>query len=194
MFAGCIFGWDVPAADPDNWNEEGTAVEWPDFPGTAAAIKARKDHPIKFNSYRTAYCGYYDEEWRMAAFLCPECAWIGTYDEMCGPNAFEELMDFRCPQCEKMLLIINYPTYQETLEAAAQGNWFAEYELGVMSGEGEYWEDYKRRVEAHNQSLREAWLKFDGPKKYYAKTSEGYAEVDNDTAANLIEAAVAPKG
>ncbi len=30
--------------------------------------------------------------------------------------------------------------------------------------------------------------KFDGPKKYFAKTTEGYVEVDNETAEKMIEA------
>lgn len=192
MFAGAIFGWDAPIADPDNFNEDGTAFQWPEFPGAAAAFEARKAPAIWYSPYDTACCDYFAEEWRMAAILCTECAWIGTHDEMSGPNAFEELMDFRCPDCGKMLLIISYPTYQETVEAAAQGNPHAVYNLGVMSGEGEHWEDYKRRVEAYNRELSEAWLNFDGPKKYFVKTPDGYAEVDNDTAVKLIEAGDAP--
>jgi hypothetical protein len=186
MFAGCVFGWDVPAADPDNWNADGTGVRWPEFPGTVAAVEARKKSPITYSSYRTAYCGYYAEEWRTAAFVCPECAWVGTHDEMAGPNVFDELMDYGCPRCEKMLLIINYPTHEETVEAAARGNRHAEYQLGVMSGEGEHWEDYKRRIEAYNQGLREAWLRFEGPKKYFVRTPEGFVEMDNETASALI--------
>ena len=78
---------------------------------------------------------YYDDEWRSGRFTCPECAWTGTRREMSGPNMFSDLADYECPRCEKMLLIVGYPTRAETREAAANGNPEALRNLGGMSGE-----------------------------------------------------------
>jgi predicted RNA-binding Zn-ribbon protein involved in translation (DUF1610 family) len=121
---------------------------------------------------------YFDDGWRTDVYTCPMCGWEGSHWEMSGPNLFRELMDFECPECEKMLLIVNYATYKEAREAAAKGNQEAVYALGVMSGEGPHWEDYKLKIEAYNQGLREAWLNFDGPKRYFVKTPDGYVEAD----------------
>lgn len=35
---------------------------------------------------------------------------------------FSELMDFSCPSCDKMILIVSYPTLEEIEQAAAYGN------------------------------------------------------------------------
>jgi hypothetical protein len=53
-------------------------------------------------------------------------------------------------------------------EAAAAGNKHALYDLSVMSGKGEHWEDYKRRAEEISQSQRDMFEKFDGPKTLVA--------------------------
>jgi transcription elongation factor Elf1 len=144
---------------------------------------------VSYNCYGTPIYDAYDEdEWRTKDFTCPKCGWRGNPREMSGPNLFRELMDFECPKCEKMLLIVGYATYQETLEAAARGNEHAKCQLGVMSGEGEHWEAFKRMIEACNDRKRQAWLKFDGPKKYYVKTPEGYEELDTEAATKLLEA------
>ena len=38
---------------------------------------------------------YYDEEWRTHVYVCPECSWSGTHEEMRGPYMFEELCDYK---------------------------------------------------------------------------------------------------
>jgi predicted RNA-binding Zn-ribbon protein involved in translation (DUF1610 family) len=111
---------------------------------------------------------YYDEEWRAKVFQCPKCGWGGTHDEMAGPNIFEELVDYGCPNCPKMLLIISHPFMSQTIEAAAAGNEHALYELGVRSMKGEHWEDFKRRTEEANQVLEDEFKNHDGPKRRFA--------------------------
>jgi len=77
---------------------------------------------IYFNIYQTACCDYYDEEWRPHVFNCPVCGWEGGCDEMDGPNVYNELMDYGCPACDKMLLIVNFPILHEIMQAANRGN------------------------------------------------------------------------
>jgi hypothetical protein len=57
---------------------------------------------------------------RHAVLTCPGCAWTG-----CGADneeTFSELLDVRCPKCDRMLLIVAYATADETRAAAAAGN------------------------------------------------------------------------
>ena len=111
-----------------------------------------------------AHYKYYDDEWRTRTFKCPQCGWEGMYEEMDGPNLFNELFDCECLKCDKILLIVTYPTMNETIEAAALGNEHAKRELGTRSGEGEYFEEFKKEVEEVNQELRAGWDTFDGDK------------------------------
>ena len=61
---------------------------------------------------------YYDYD-AQAELDCPACGWHGTT----GPDEyFDELFDVRCPSCERMLLIVSFPTAAETRAAAAAGN------------------------------------------------------------------------
>lgn len=64
---------------------------------------------------------YYDLDWRIEEFKCPDCGWSGKMDEMSN-ELFNEVMDFSCPSCDKMILIVSYPTLDEIEEAAASGN------------------------------------------------------------------------
>ncbi|HMU28272.1 MAG TPA: hypothetical protein PKA65_12800 [Solirubrobacterales bacterium] len=61
---------------------------------------------------------YYDYD-RSEKVEC-RCGWSGQ------PGAYEdyfhELLDVTCPRCDRMLLIVPYPTRAETEEAAAAGN------------------------------------------------------------------------
>jgi len=107
---------------------------------------------------------YYDEEWRDKVFQCPECGWSGTHEEMAGPNIFEELVDYACQRCDKMLLIVSHPYMSQTLEAAAAGNEYALFELGVMSGEGEHFEKFKHDMESLNRVVMESFDIFEGEK------------------------------
>ena len=64
---------------------------------------------------------YYDGRWRTNSFSCPDCGWIGETKSMA--RAIRKLMiGLSCPDCEKTLLILSYPTPEETREAAAEGN------------------------------------------------------------------------
>lgn len=48
------------------------------------------------------------------------CGWSGrSRDE---ENYFREVLDVTCPKCDTMLLIVAYPTHDETRAAAAAGN------------------------------------------------------------------------
>jgi hypothetical protein len=62
-----------------------------------------------------------------AGLSCPACGWSGTgagHEEL-----HAELLDVRCPDCDQMLLIVPYPTAEETRAAAAAGNEAAAAEL-----------------------------------------------------------------
>jgi len=52
---------------------------------------------------------------------CPDCGWSGT-----GKDASQEmhrdLFDVSCPRCDQMLLVVGFPTIEETRQAAAAGN------------------------------------------------------------------------
>ena len=67
----------------------------------------------------------YRENERLA---CPHCGWSGQAGEA-DRGFYEELFDVSCPRCEKMLLVVSYPTIEETRRAAAAGNDAAKREL-----------------------------------------------------------------
>lgn len=60
----------------------------------------------------------FDENARLA---CSSCGWVGPGTDA-DTNYFKELFDLRCPRCERMILIVAYPTIDETKAAAAHGN------------------------------------------------------------------------
>lgn len=66
----------------------------------------------------------YDRE---APITCPDCGWSGRGAD--NEDYFEELLDVRCPECDRMLLIVSFPTAAETRAAAAAGNPQAQAEL-----------------------------------------------------------------
>lgn len=49
---------------------------------------------------------------------CPECGWRGTEGEA-GIEVYELLSDRSCPECDKMLLVVPHPTFEETRAAFA---------------------------------------------------------------------------
>lgn len=65
-------------------------------------------------------CNYYGE-WRNKSFNCPNCNWLGSASDM-DMEMHAELADYSCPRCETMVLIVSYPTLEETRIAAAAGN------------------------------------------------------------------------
>ncbi len=42
---------------------------------------------------------------------CPECGWKGTAKG--NIEHYSHLFDVCCPKCDKMILIVNYPTIRE---------------------------------------------------------------------------------
>lgn len=71
--------------------------------------------------------GYYDF-WEDEPLTCPHCGWTGQAGDG-SQEAHTELFDVSCPRCDKMLLIVSYPTIDETTQAAAAGNEAAKAEL-----------------------------------------------------------------
>ena len=107
-----------------------------------------------FNPAHAAKCyEYFDDEWRTRIFQCPVCGWSGTHEEMDGPNLYRELFDCGCKNCDKMILIVSYPTGKQIIEAAANGNEHAQQELAIRFGEGRALEAYKKEIEAINRTL-----------------------------------------
>ncbi len=60
----------------------------------------------------------YNERERLT---CPRCGWTGQAGEA-GSEHHRELFDVSCPSCDKMLLVVSYPTIEETKRAAGKGN------------------------------------------------------------------------
>ena len=72
------------------------------------------------------HLGYWGYD-RDATLSCPACSWSGRGAD--NEESFEDLIDVRCPQCDRMLLIVTFPTIEETRAAAAAGNPRAEADL-----------------------------------------------------------------
>src|SRR4051812_7680742 len=77
-------------------------------------------------SMSAKHLNYWDYD-RDAALTCPSCGWSGLGAD--HENYFEELLDVSCPKCDRMLLIVAFPTIEETRAAAAAGNARAQAEL-----------------------------------------------------------------
>ena len=52
---------------------------------------------------------------------CQDCGWTGTAQEAFG-EIYRELTDFRCPDCDRLILIVPHVTVAEMREYAAAGN------------------------------------------------------------------------
>ena len=55
------------------------------------------------------------------ALTCPVCGWSGRACRA-GQEYFDELMHYECPECQKILRIVPYPTVDEMRAWAARGN------------------------------------------------------------------------
>jgi hypothetical protein len=64
---------------------------------------------------------YFGSDWRTRSFECLACHWSGKTDEM-SSEPFRELMEYSCPQCFEILVLVSYPTRQEVEGAAAAGD------------------------------------------------------------------------
>jgi len=62
---------------------------------------------------------YYEYD-RTASIICPGCGCSGVCSE--NEDYFSEVMDIRCGSCDRMLLIVPFPTHAETRKAASEGN------------------------------------------------------------------------
>lgn len=63
---------------------------------------------------------YYDDDWRSPVQACPGCGWSGIAAEM-SMELYEELADYSCPDCDRMLLVVGHPTLEEIVRAAGRG-------------------------------------------------------------------------
>jgi hypothetical protein len=77
----------------------------------------------------------YDRE---AAITCPRCGWSGPAG--CGEDFHQELLDVTRPSCSQMLLIVPFPTTEETRAAAAAGNPLAQAEIPNVDNIEKRWE------------------------------------------------------
>ena len=78
---------------------------------------------------------------------CPSCGWSGRRGNIAEQH--RDLLDFCCPRCDKMLLIVPFPTVDETRAAAAAGNPRALAELSNLEAAE------ARAMHAHSLELRE---------------------------------------
>ena len=65
------------------------------------------------------YC--YFDNYRSETFTCPVCGWSGGFGQL-EQEQYRDLFDGSCPQCEKMLIVVSFPTAEEIRKAAADGN------------------------------------------------------------------------
>lgn len=80
----------------------------------------------------------YDES---SDLTCWKCGWRGPARDA-SQETYRELFDVSCPRCDKMLLIVPFPTADETKVAAAAGNHVAKENLPeVLQAEA-----YQRRA------------------------------------------------
>lgn len=63
---------------------------------------------------------YFDKGWREERFSCDRCGWSGATEGMV-PDSYREVMDYSCPACDTMLVIVSHPTIDEIREAARNG-------------------------------------------------------------------------
>src|SRR5262245_12099728 len=64
---------------------------------------------------------FYAEYSNEMELVCPICGWIGLAKDA-ESEEYKDLFDVSCPKCSKMLLVVPYPTIQQTKEAATAGN------------------------------------------------------------------------
>ena len=79
-----------------------------------------------------------------AAIMCPGCGWSGPGAEA-SIEQHEELLDVSCPRCDRMLLIVNYPTPAETREAAALGHPQALEDSQFLDARSTFLAEFERR-------------------------------------------------
>lgn len=89
------------------------------------------------------YLNYWDYH-RDTPVTCPGCGWTG-----CPPGheeVYDDLLDVHCPDCGRMLLVVPFPTLEETRAAAAEGNPDAQEELPDAEARHNARESFLRRA------------------------------------------------
>jgi hypothetical protein len=85
---------------------------------------------------------YWDfDSQRDTPLTCPVCGWTGSAEE--NMDVHDDLFDVCCPKCDRMILIVRFPTVAETRAAAATGNQRAAASLPSMEAQqkarSEWW-------------------------------------------------------
>jgi hypothetical protein len=112
----------------------------------ASAACQMPAHHRDLTSMTARRLNYWDYD-RRATVTCPDCGWSGRCAD--HENAFSELLDVRCGACDRMLLIVRFPTDEETRAAAAAGNAEAQAEMRAVDIR------QARQVKADLHQLRE---------------------------------------
>lgn len=73
----------------------------------------------EFSMTSAKHPSYWDYE-PDASLECPACGWSGPASGHEEP--FRGLFDVKCPECDRILLVVGYPTSEETRTAASAGN------------------------------------------------------------------------
>lgn len=77
---------------------------------------------------------YWDfDEHRDEPVTCPSCGWTGDATDY--KDFHSDLFDVCCPECDRMIVIVPFPTVAETRAAAAAGNQRAEADLPGMEAQ-----------------------------------------------------------
>jgi hypothetical protein len=74
------------------------------------------------------YVLHYDFDDASEWIDCGNCGWAGFASEA-SIELFEALCDLECPKCGARLIVITYPTHEDTRAAAAAGNEEAQRDL-----------------------------------------------------------------
>ena len=79
---------------------------------------------------------YYDD-WQRRQLLCT-CGWSGVPEQSTADYDSEYLTEYDCPQCQRSLLLVSYPTADQVKEAAAGGHAAAIKQLAVVEWRKRY--------------------------------------------------------
>lgn len=74
---------------------------------------------------------------------CAGCGWSGSAKEG-GSEYYRDLFDVSCPKCLTMLLVVPFPTHEQTKAAAAAGNEKAKAELPSVEWREAFFGNFER--------------------------------------------------
>jgi hypothetical protein len=103
----------VPYPGPQTQSRNRCTLPW----STAARTTSRTVRDWK-EEIIAKHLRYWDYD-RDAVISC-DCGWNGPAAG--NEETYSQLLDVHCPRCQRMLLIVSFPTVGETREAAAAGN------------------------------------------------------------------------